>query len=258
MLAGVKFCTVKKCVALSSAVSGKTLTMGTTFPNFSSSNRQVLPIKRPGGLTVAGLQSQKRQKYAIIYKLNQNSMNGLSKRGKFVGVIGVIVIGGMFAVLEARDERAYLPVVGLPPLRFQAVTTNNAWLAFKLSASVAKTTENSSAKTPAGTTSANITNSVVVFHPASTAPANTNRPSTLPQIPANENNNPDAPVFSPNSSSAASDLLTVSPQMITEYLKPVQNQTNQTGATMFVPAEMQLAPPASKSPGESQATYKTQ
>ncbi len=56
-------------------------------------------------------------------------------------------------------------------------------------------------------------------------------------------------------------MLTVTPQMITEYLKPGQNQTqqtNQNGGVLFVPAEMQLAPASPGVSGASQATYKSQ
>jgi hypothetical protein len=184
-------------------------------------------------------------------------MNKFSKMLELAAVIFAVFVG-MMATQPARGENAYLRVVGAPPVRFQAMTTNNSWLAFKSSATVTKLAANSNVKKPTGTTSANITNSVVVFH--STASLATNQTSVLPETVTDEKNSPETPVFSPNSSSSASDLLTVTPQMITEYLKPAAREaapgaeTNQS--MVFVPAEMQFTPPAPKASGESQATYK--
>lgn len=53
----------------------------------------------------------------------------------------------------------------------------------------------------------------------------------------------------------ASDLLTVTPQMFIEYLKPV-SETNQT--EIVVPADVQFTPPTPDVPAGSRAIYKTQ
>ncbi|HEY5234495.1 MAG TPA: hypothetical protein VIK35_13275 [Verrucomicrobiae bacterium] len=111
---------------------------------------------------------------------------------------------------------------------------------------------------------ANSTNNIAVSRQIPVAPANANQTNQVPVEPetgAGGKNNSETPVFSPDASSSASDLLTVTPQMITEYLKPAQTQTDQTTQTnsvVFVPAELEFAPPAPKASGESQATYKTQ
>jgi hypothetical protein len=81
-----------------------------------------------------------------------------------------------------------------------------------------------------------------------------------PETAADAKNNSVPPYNFTNPSSSASDLLTVTPQMITEYLKPVQTETNRTdqpGAVIFVPAEMQFMPPTPSAATESHAIYKT-
>jgi hypothetical protein len=192
--------------------------------------------------------------------LNHEGMSRFSKSREITGVICAIA-SGIILVHEARGERAYLPSVGSPPLRFQAFTTNH--LVFNLESFVmpAKPAGTSNAVTQIA---ANFTKKIAVSSQTPVALANANQTNQVPLKPENGaggKNNSETPVFSPNASSSASDLLTVTPQMITEYLKPAQTQTeqpNETNSAVFVPAELQFAPPAPKAPGESQATYKIQ
>jgi hypothetical protein len=56
----------------------------------------------------------------------------------------------------------------------------------------------------------------------------------------------------------ASDLLTVTPQMIAQYLKPDLNATNsldRPGAVVFIPADVPFTPPTPKGTPDSQAKY---
>jgi len=56
----------------------------------------------------------------------------------------------------------------------------------------------------------------------------------------------------------ASDLLTVTPQMIAQYLKPESYGTNtmdRPGAVVFVPADMPFVPPPVKANSDSRASY---
>ena len=187
-------------------------------------------------------------------------MSRLSNLHKISRVICAFA-SGIFAFHEARGERAYLPSVGSPPLRFQAVITNH--LVFNLK-SFAKTVKPAEASNAVPQIVANSTNNVAISRQIPAAVTNdsqTNQVPVKPETDDNEKNNSETPVFSPDASSSASDLLTVTPQMITEYLKPAQTETKQAAPTnpvVFVPAELQFAPPAPKASGESQATYKTQ
>jgi hypothetical protein len=182
-------------------------------------------------------------------------MNGFFRPRKLDGVILAIVVG-IFAVHEAGGARAYLPAVGSPPLRFQAVDTNDTVLDFKSFIIMA------AKKTEASNAVAQITpNFTAASNPVSVLPLNTNPAPAMPQIVADVEKKSESPVITPISPPSASDLLTVTPQMITEYLKPAQNkadQKDQKGAEVFVPAGTQFAPPSPKVPGESQATYKSQ
>jgi hypothetical protein len=65
----------------------------------------------------------KTQKFTINFNLNKDCMRWLSKSRKFAGLVCAIA-AGVFAAGEARGERAYLPSVGSPPLRFQVFNTN--------------------------------------------------------------------------------------------------------------------------------------
>jgi hypothetical protein len=60
------------------------------------------------------------------------------------------------------------------------------------------------------------------------------------------------------SSSSASDLLVVSPQMLAEYFKPMQTGTNLTTVPVIVPTEVGFVPPIPKAAAPSRATYKIQ
>jgi hypothetical protein len=215
--------------------------------------RQVLPIKGSSGVSFAGLHRWKHQK--LIYKLKKERKSGLLRPRKFVSVIGII-IAGMFAVHEARGVGEYLPIVGPPPLRFQAVITNHFLFSLESSEATEEPEETSNTVTQLAAPAANVTNIIAVSNSISIAPAETNQTSVV----TDETNNPETPVISSDSSPSASDLLTVSPQMITEYLQPAQrsrgwtNRRNQNTA-VFVPLDMQFAPPTTNAPVESEAIY---
>jgi hypothetical protein len=186
-------------------------------------------------------------------------MSGIFKSRKFTGVIGAI-LAGFFAAHEANGERAYLPVVGSPPLRFQAITTNH--LVFNLE-SFAQPPKKAAVSNVTTQIIAPVENTTNLVENSSPIPVylETNRVPAKPESVADTRNNSVPPYNFANSSSAASDLLTVTPQMITEYLKPAQTETNRTdqpGAVVFVPAELQFTPPTPNASAESRAIYKTQ
>jgi hypothetical protein len=194
------------------------------------------------------------QKFTINFNLNKDCMRWLSKSHKFAGLVFAIA-AGVFAVGEARGESAYLPSVGSPPLRFQVFNTNRLFLSLK-SFAPAKVSE---LETNLAAAAAIVTNMAAT--PVSPPNANTNQAPASPPTVADGKNNSEIQGVSTNSSSSAGDLLTVTPQMITEYLKPDQKQADpadQKGAVHFVPEGMQFAPPPPSSPGESRATYKSQ
>jgi len=184
--------------------------------------------------------------------LKKERKHGLLRSRKFGGMIGAI-IASLFAVHEARGVGAYLPIVGPPPLRFQAVITNH--FLFNLESFEAAEISNEVAQITAP--AANATNSPAVANPISISSAKTNQVSAA----TDEKNNLETQAISPISSSSASDLLTVTPQMITDYLQPAQkgngwaNRRNQSDTSVFVPLEMQFAPPTPNTAVKSEAIY---
>lgn len=215
---------------------------------------------------MANLQDLKRRprKKLSGQNLNQAGMNGLIKYRHSTGVI-CLIVAGLFFVREVSAARAYLRVVGPPPLRFQAMTTNDFVYdpkLFSLEPKLAETVSN--AVNQIAATATNADNSVAI----SPSVTNVNPVAVSPEIAADEGKN-SAPHFNFNFATAsASDLLTVTPQMITQYLKPEANATNsldRPGAVVFVPAEMQFSPPTKITAvsrgiegNESRATYQSQ
>ena len=186
-------------------------------------------------------------------------MNGLPKYLNLTGVVCAVVAAFSFA-REAPAKFAYLPVVGVPPLRIEVVTTNEFnYLAFNEAFSAARTnlatapainTDNSSATSPS------IPKTIANNNPAAANVLITTSSET------GDDGEKDGrqPVNFAFPSSTASDLLTVTPQMITQYLKPEGNETNQLdrpGVVVFVPADMPFMPPTQKTVPESRAIYQS-
>lgn len=194
-------------------------------------------------------------------------MNEILKKGQWIGAI--CGFAAFFCLLTpAKGAVAYLSKIGPPPLRFWVVTTNDFnYSRFKLESARA-----ASNPTPASGTDTNqIAASAAESRNQTVAPTswfstgNTelrelNQPGTgegnmageeKPYIPRENFNFP---------SPAASDLLTVTPQMIAQYLKPDSHATNSfdhPGTAVFVPADTSFMPPTVNIRSESQANYHT-
>ena len=182
----------------------------------------------------------------------------MPKYFNLTGVVCAVVAAFSFA-REAPAKFAYLPVVGVPPLRIEVVTTNEFnYLAFNETFSAARTnpatapnTDNSSATSPS------IPKTIANNNPDNPAAANV-LISTRSENGDDGEKDGRQPVNFAFPSSTASDLLTVTPQMIAQYLKPDPTATNaldRPGAVVFVPADLPFTPPAPKSNPESQANY---
>lgn len=154
------------------------------------------------------------------------------------------VLLALCAAQETRGINAYLKKTGPSPLRFSLTSAVPA--SFTLPATLVE--RQSSTNTPETAV------------PAATS-AQTNAVATAPAVDP-------APVVPPKVSTAespanstpppsASDLLPVSPQMLTEYFKPVANGTN-AASSVVVPvpvAPVEFTPPVAKP--ASRATYST-
>lgn len=203
-------------------------------------------------------------------------MNDLSKycrAAQLTGAICAVIVLFSFAH-PAQATYAYLPIVGAPALRIEVVSTNSFnYLAFSrvLSALEAKTAEavsnaaNLATAAAANTNNANKSGAISSTTAAAAIPTpssfmvNNQVPIHLEAVSGGGNNSqqPYNFAFPP---STASDLLTVTPQMITQYLKPDANETNQLdrpGVVVFVPADMPFTPPTQKAAPESRAIYQS-
>lgn len=187
-------------------------------------------------------------------------MNQNQKPGRLKGAICAIA-ALFFGVLPASAIVAYLPIVGPPPLRFELFTTN----IFNYSQFKLDSANRSSTKPPPQTS----TNSQPAVSQAMTSPpspvagtptaASAAAPSNnSEEIVAGAQNPPSARENFNFPPSTASDLLTVTPQMIAQYLTPDRTGTNaldRPGAVVFVPADLPFTPPTPKGSSESQANY---
>jgi hypothetical protein len=187
-------------------------------------------------------------------------MNQNQKTGRLKGAI--CAIAALFlGVLSASAIVAYLPIVGPPPLRFELFTTNIFnYSQFKLDL------ESRCQMKPAPQASTN--NLSTVSHAISSPPPPATGAATAASAAGSPGNSEENVAGGENRltprenfnfpSSTASDLLTVTPQMIAQYLKPDPTATNaldRPGAVVFVPADLPFTPPAPKSNPESQANY---
>ena len=192
-------------------------------------------------------------------------MHKLLTRSFWIGAIGAAA-ASFCLIAPATTRVAYLPIVGVPPMRFGDVYTNDFnYSKFKLEYDAEKTR----------TTPAVVTNAVATE--AATTPAKdetllAKSPPPLSQTPGNGELLPESSRQNDSETekeaaergnfafptTTASDLLTVTPQMIAQYLKPDSNATNaldRPGAVVFVPADMSFTPPTPKASPSSQANY---
>jgi len=158
-------------------------------------------------------------------------------KNRKITVIAVLL--ALSATHESRGISAYLKQIGPAPLRFSLTTPVPASLALPVSLIEREAPTNSPSIDSPAETSDN-TNAIVAPPEAVSAPPP--KPVVMSaESPANDSANP-----------PASDLLPVSPQMLTEYFKPVTEGTNSAGE-VSVPVPVGFTPPSPQP--SSRATY---
>jgi len=154
------------------------------------------------------------------------------------------VMFGLFAAQENRGFSAYLKDTGPSPLRFSLASAVPASFVLP-TALVEPQKPTNTTEIAVSATNSGQTNAVS----AVSASAPTTSPSAVsgPEFPGK-----------PTPTPSASELLVVSPQMLTEFFRPVAGGTN-SASTVVVPVMTPLPvgfnPPSVKSP--SRATYNT-
>jgi hypothetical protein len=154
-----------------------------------------------------------------------------------------------FAAQKMRGNSPYLTQTGPPPLRFALTMAN--WAPFTLPPSLSEHHAATNA-TEIATNKVDVseTNAFAFYRPS--LPVVTNTPNVSTTITATAES-PNEPALTPS----ASDMLVVSPQMLTEYFKPGPDGTNSgSGSGLILPVAVGFTPPSAKP--SSQATYKVQ
>jgi hypothetical protein len=173
-----------------------------------------------------------------------------------------MAVAGLFLLCACGAKCAYLPTVGVPALRYQARSTNYFVFNPKLFTPAVVALETNSSRTVLAASSATNTTNVVASSAPVPAPVVNTNPTAAPvQSDAGTKNIPPPYFNSVFSGPAASDLLPVTSQMITDYLRPEKTETNhldQPGVIVFVPAGMQFTPPEPKSTTGNRAAYHSQ
>jgi hypothetical protein len=141
---------------------------------------------------------------------------------------------------ETRGMNAYLKQTGPSPLRFSLI--NFVPASFEPSDSLVERHVPTNITEIAATTITSAETNVVAANlPLSSAP--TTNPSVQTSTDPQNSSAPKPP---------ASDLLVVSPQMLTEFFKPVGSETNSPGS-VSAPVPVGFTPPSA--PPSSRATY---
>jgi hypothetical protein len=178
-------------------------------------------------------------------------MSRILKSRKLSEIFCTVAIG-ILAMQKVLGSEPYLQLVGPPPLRFEAITTPDPLFMEELKLPQPATPTPPDAAPPL-TTSTN-------------AQSSSTQPTGPTDVSAGKNplgNFGDAAKNAENFPNPASDLLSITPQMITEYLKPNRNDgasdesgRYQPGQVVLVPAELGFVPPMPG--GESRAIYRNQ
>jgi len=164
---------------------------------------------------------------------------GLLKIRKFT--VSAVTLA-LYAAQQMRGSSPYLKQMGPPPLRFSLAT---AAFSFALPPIlIERHSLTNSTETAAPKSNSAQTNAVAPPVPSSSSP-----PNGLPVLPSPESRN------NSSGTSSASDMLVVSPQMLTEYFKPGPETTNSAN-TLILSAPIGFTPPLAKP--SSQAIYKNQ
>jgi hypothetical protein len=162
---------------------------------------------------------------------------GLLKIRNLATAVAIIAV---YTAPQTRGNSPYLKVGGPPPLRFSLAMASLASLALP-AAFTEKPAATNATEVAVNKADTSATNAAPVHVPSFSS---STTGITLPANPILPNPQPVTP--------AASDMLVVSPQMLTEYFKPGPDGTNSAN-NAILPVAVGFTPPSAKS--SSRATY---
>jgi hypothetical protein len=159
------------------------------------------------------------------------------------------VVMAISPLQKLQGGQLYLTIVGPPPLRFEAAATNDPVFIAELTLPKPGDTTTTVSILPTNSTAASPPASVQ--NESKNLPASTSAPEFLS----------DAAKSAEGLVGPASNLLSIMPRMMTEYLKPIRaagagddSNAYQPGETIFVPAELGFVPPM---PDQNRAIYRS-
>jgi hypothetical protein len=163
-------------------------------------------------------------------------------RTRLIGKFFPGLVMAFFALQKVQGGGLYLAIVGPPPLRYEAPAMDDPVFIGELSLPKPKDTKTSVTILPPDSKSnssvQSTTNDVVAASPSGSMS--------------------DAAKSAEGLAAPASNLLSIMPRMMTEYLKPIQaaddSNSYQAGDTIFVPVELGFVPPI---PGQNRAIYQS-
>ena len=162
----------------------------------------------------------------------------------------IVVILTIAATYRSHGDGSYLPGIGPAPLRFLPIITNINLTALPPLEMGDDEAEAQSESTETNLSSTNVESTV---ESATSAAGVTNDVDTVMSSEPPETNPEDAATFvAPSTGYSA----VITPQMLTEYLRPASSATNGAGVSVFVPTEVGFMPPSPQP--SSQATYKSE
>jgi hypothetical protein len=156
-----------------------------------------------------------------------------------------VLLLALYAAQETRGFSAYLKQIGPSPLRFSLATAIP--LSFTLPMSLVEPQKPTNATEIAVSPTISAQTNAVAAVPFSTSATNAQATALSAELPAK-----------PAPTPSASEMLVVSPQMLTEFFKPATEGTNSANAVIVPvtsPVPVGFTPPSVKSP--SRATYNT-
>ncbi len=153
-----------------------------------------------------------------------------------------VVLLTLYSAQESRGISAYLKQTGPAPLRFSI--ENPVPPSFTLPEILAERQTHTNAPESVATTATSVNTNTVSVDPVP-IPTPSHQPTVITtESPANAAPTP-----------SASDMLPISPQMLTEYFKPVADGTNADSNAAVPVAPVRFTPPVAKP--SSRATYST-
>jgi hypothetical protein len=157
--------------------------------------------------------------------------------------LGVVLAVLLLLICLSASGGAYLPLIGTPPLRFEAAAVHARAFSWISPVTVKPAAPAETNSPPEISTASKILAAAIPL-----MDLKTNAPN--PSLPENLSTNSTADTHSAN------DLLVVTPEMLVDYFKPGTDATNQTNVRVLAPVGF-MPPPAVASPS-SEAIYRSQ